>query len=75
MPTSTRPVQVSILTTLNRYVDKLALLKVDHNQTTEKDKEILDTICGTLLKILRYAIGNYNENLISKMTDNNSIYF
>ncbi|OXU22910.1 hypothetical protein TSAR_016170 [Trichomalopsis sarcophagae] len=57
LPTSTRPVQVSILTTLNRYVDKLALLKMDYNQCTENDKKMLDTICGTLLKILRYAIG------------------
>lgn len=59
LPTSTRPVQVSILTTLNRYVDKSALLKMDYNQCTEKDKEMLDSICGTLLKILRYAIGNF----------------
>ena len=57
LPMSTRPVQVSILTTLNRYVDKLVLLKTDFNKLSEKDKEALDSICGTLLKILRYAIG------------------
>lgn len=57
LPTSTRPVQVSILTTLNRFVDKLVLLKTDSSQTSEKDKEMLNAIVSTLLKILRYAIG------------------
>ncbi|XP_011494527.1 PREDICTED: proteasome-associated protein ECM29 homolog [Ceratosolen solmsi marchali] len=57
LPTSTRPVQVAILITLSRYVDKLVLLKTDFSQTSDKDKEVLDLICSTLLKILRYAIG------------------
>ncbi|XP_058794814.1 proteasome adapter and scaffold protein ECM29 isoform X2 [Phymastichus coffea] len=57
LPISTRPVQVAILTTLNRYVDKLVLLRIDFSQTSEKEKEMLDSICSTLLKILRYAIG------------------
>lgn len=65
LPTSTRPVQVSILSTVNRYVDKLVLLKTDFKQTTEKDKEMLDSICSTLLKILRYAIGK-NYQLFEK---------
>ncbi|KAJ8667078.1 hypothetical protein QAD02_008740 [Eretmocerus hayati] len=57
LPTCTRPVQVAILTALNHFVDKLVLFKINVNETSESDKEVLDSICGILLKILRYAIG------------------
>lgn len=43
--------------TMNRYVDKLVLLKTNYNALSDMDKQTLDTICGVLLKILRYAIG------------------
>jgi hypothetical protein len=57
LSTSTKPIQVAILITLNYYVDKLVLLQTDFNQILDKDKEVLDLICSTLLKTLRYAIG------------------
>uniref|UniRef100_A0ABD2WFD9 TOG domain-containing protein n=1 Tax=Trichogramma kaykai TaxID=54128 RepID=A0ABD2WFD9_9HYME len=57
LPTSTRPVQVSILTALNRFVDKSVLIKTDFNILSDKEKEDLDAVGTTLLKCLRYAIG------------------
>ncbi|XP_014217029.1 proteasome-associated protein ECM29 homolog [Copidosoma floridanum] len=57
LPTSTRPVQVMILSSVNRFVDKLVLLKTDYNRMLEADRELLESVCGNLLKILRYSIG------------------
>ena len=57
LPNSTRPIQVTILITIGLFVDKLVLLKNDASQSSDADKENLESICKILLKILRYSIG------------------
>ncbi|XP_017886202.1 uncharacterized protein LOC108628849 [Ceratina calcarata] len=46
-----------MLSTINLYVDKLVLLKLDNTKLSVKDREKLNTICETLNKILKFSIG------------------
>ncbi|KAL0121628.1 hypothetical protein PUN28_006856 [Cardiocondyla obscurior] len=62
LPNSTRSVQVSILTALNLFVDRLVLLKISKAEMPPKDKSLLDQINDSLNKILSYCIN------ISKFT-------
>ncbi|CAL7951979.1 unnamed protein product [Xylocopa violacea] len=50
-------IQISMLSTLNLFVDKLALLKINSLELTAQDREMLNTICDIFNKILRYSIG------------------
>lgn len=59
LPNSTRSVQIAILTTLNLFVDRLVLLKVNKDETSSQDKKVLDEICDNLNKILLYCISKY----------------
>ncbi|XP_076224219.1 proteasome adapter and scaffold protein ECM29 isoform X2 [Nomia melanderi] len=56
-PTQSTSIQVAMLTSLNLFVDKLALLKVDSTELSIGDKEMLSEICDKLNKILEYSIG------------------
>ncbi|KYM93818.1 Proteasome-associated protein ECM29 like protein [Cyphomyrmex costatus] len=62
LPNSTRSVQVTILTALNLFVDRLVLLKMSKTEMSLKDKKLLDQIGDSLNKILSYCIN------ISKFT-------
>ncbi|XP_018049516.1 PREDICTED: proteasome-associated protein ECM29 homolog [Atta colombica] len=62
LPNSTRSVQVTILTALNLFVDRLVLLKINKTEMSLKDKKLLDHIGDSLNKILSYCIN------ISKFT-------
>ncbi|KAJ8977535.1 hypothetical protein NQ317_010055 [Molorchus minor] len=55
LPTVTRPIQVSILSALYNYVDKLMLLKEDNLTTAEK--ECLERIVANVIKAVQYALG------------------
>lgn len=59
LPNSTRSVQIAILTTLNLFVDRLILLKVNKEEISLQDKKVLDEICDSLNKILLYCISKY----------------
>ncbi|KAL6433433.1 hypothetical protein ACFW04_006522 [Cataglyphis niger] len=62
LPNSTRSVQVTILTTLNLFVDKLVILKINKAEISSKDKKLLNEISDSFNKILSYCIN------ISKFT-------
>ncbi|XP_029040341.2 proteasome adapter and scaffold protein ECM29 isoform X1 [Osmia bicornis bicornis] len=55
-PLQSTTIQISILVMLNLFVDKLALLKTSNSELSIKDKEMLDSICNTLNKILSRSI-------------------
>ena len=57
LPAQSTPIQISMLATLNLFVDKLALLKVSNSELTIKEKEMLDLVCVTLNKILNHSMG------------------
>lgn len=59
LPNSTRSVQVTILTALNFFVDRLVLLKINKTEMPLKDKKLLDQIGDNLNKILSYCISKY----------------
>jgi len=59
LPNSTRSVQVTILTALNLFVDRLVLLKINKTEMSLKDKKLLDHIGDSLNKILSYCISKY----------------
>lgn len=58
-PVQSTTIQVSMLLTLNLFVDKLALLKINGSQMTVQDKEMLNLVCDTFNKILRHCLGMY----------------
>ncbi|XP_078050250.1 proteasome adapter and scaffold protein ECM29 isoform X2 [Augochlora pura] len=57
LPTQSTSVQVSMLSSLTLFVDKLALLKLNSAELSSTDKEMLQTICDKLNEILRYSLG------------------
>ncbi|XP_043249578.1 proteasome adapter and scaffold protein ECM29 [Colletes gigas] len=56
-PVQSTHIQMSMLTSLNLFVDKLALLKVNSSELSIKEKEMLDFTCETLNKIIKHSIG------------------
>ncbi|XP_053994994.1 proteasome adapter and scaffold protein ECM29 [Hylaeus volcanicus] len=56
-PVQSTPIQISMLATLNLFVDKLALLNVNSSKLSIKEEEMLSVICDTLNKILKQSIG------------------
>lgn len=63
LPNSTRSVQIAILTALNLFVDRLAVLKINKTEMSAKDKKMLDEINDSLNKILLYCISKYIYNI------------
>lgn len=63
LSTSTRVVQVAILTTLNLFVDKLILFKIP---ASESNQEMLNTVYETLEKILIQSINVSKYTRIKK---------
>nr|XP_033335253.1 proteasome adapter and scaffold protein ECM29 [Megalopta genalis] len=57
LPTQSTSIQVSMLTSLTLFVDKLALLKMNSAELSSTDKEMLHAICDKLNEILRYGLG------------------
>ncbi|KAG7212048.1 hypothetical protein KM043_012404 [Ampulex compressa] len=66
LPNTTRPIQVSILTTLNLFVDKLVLLKLKTSEMSKEDKEMMDEICEVIYNILKHCIGVSKYTAIRK---------
>ncbi|KOC60812.1 Proteasome-associated protein ECM29 like protein [Habropoda laboriosa] len=56
-PLQPTTIQVSMLSALNLFVDKLSLLKLHRSELLMKDKEMLDLVCVTFNKILIHSIG------------------
>lgn len=73
LPTQSTPIQISMLATLNLFVDKLALLKVSNSELTVKEKEMLDLVCVTLNKILNHSMGTCNYGFINAIEDTGEI--
>ncbi|KAF7987486.1 hypothetical protein HCN44_003248 [Aphidius gifuensis] len=57
LPNSTRTIQVAIMTTLNRFVEKLLLFKMTNDQLTIDDHKKMNKICQTIHDILKISIG------------------
>lgn len=55
LPNVTRPVQVSVVTALNCFVDKLSLLRED--ELSEKEEESLNKVVDKILEALKYTLG------------------
>lgn len=67
LPNSTRSVQVTILTALNLFVDRLVILKINKTEISSKDKKLLDEISDSFNKILSYCISKYmHYNIVKK---------
>ncbi|CAK9831680.1 Proteasome adapter and scaffold protein ECM29 [Anthophora retusa] len=62
-PLQSTTVQVSMLSALNLFIDKLALLKLNKSELSMKDKEMLNLVCDTFNKILTHSIGKSVANL------------
>lgn len=69
-PMQSTPIQISMLATLNLFVDKLVLFKVNSSELSMKEKEMLDLTCDTLNKILKHSIGKYNYKFLNVIEDN-----
>lgn len=57
LPTTTRGIQVCVMTALNCFVDKLLLLQ--ENDLSSTDKQELEKITDKILIILQYSLSNY----------------
>ncbi|CAD6237411.1 GSCOCG00002299001-RA-CDS [Cotesia congregata] len=57
LPSSTRAIQVAIMTTLTHFVEKLVFFQVTYGELKKEDREKLDIICETLYQILKISIG------------------
>lgn len=57
LPTTTRGIQVAIVTALCSFIDKLIILKED--DLDEKDKDSLTKIVDNLIITLEYSLGKY----------------
>ncbi|XP_074097479.1 proteasome adapter and scaffold protein ECM29 [Cotesia typhae] len=57
LPSSTRAIQVAIMTTLTHFVEKLVFLQVSYGELSKEDSKKLDIICETLYQILKISIG------------------
>lgn len=55
LPSVTRPVQVSVITALNCFVDKLILLKEEN--LSKQEEESLAIIVEKMLEALKYTLG------------------
>lgn len=59
LPVQSTTIQISMLSSLNLFVDKLALLKINISDLSIEDKTMLDLICDTFNKILKYSMGKH----------------
>lgn len=57
LPVQSTTIQISMLSSLNLFVDKLALLKINILDLSIEDKTMLDLICDIFNKILKYSMG------------------
>lgn len=57
LPNVTRPVQVSVITALSNFVDKLILLNED--SLSQKEEECLNAIVDKVLEALQYSLGKF----------------
>lgn len=55
LPNVTRPVQVSVITALSAFVDKLILLKEEN--LSKQDEESLDKVVTKILEALEFTLG------------------
>ncbi|XP_043596940.1 proteasome adapter and scaffold protein ECM29 isoform X1 [Bombus pyrosoma] len=56
-PVQSTTIQISMLSALNLFVDKLALLKINISELSIEEREKLNLICDTFNKILKHSIG------------------
>lgn len=59
LPVQSTTIQISMLSSLNLFVDKLALLKINILDLSIEDKTMLDLICDIFNKILKYSMGKH----------------
>lgn len=59
LPVQSTTIQISMLSSLNLFVDKLALLKINISDLSNEDKTMLDLICDTFNKILKYSMSKH----------------
>ncbi|XP_008560300.1 proteasome adapter and scaffold protein ECM29 [Microplitis demolitor] len=57
LSSSTRAIQVAIMTTLTHFVEKLIFLQLNYSELSKNDAAKLNTICETLYQILKISIG------------------
>ena len=59
-PIQPTTIQISMLSALNLFVDKLALLTINISELSVEERGTLNLICDTFNKILKHSIGKYN---------------
>lgn len=58
-PVQSTTIQISMLSALNLFVDKLALLEINISELSIEEREKLNLICDTFNKILKHSIGKH----------------
>lgn len=66
LPSNTRSVQVSVITALRDYVDKLLLLK--ESKLTKEEEESLSKIVDNIVQVSLYALGISKHTRLRKET-------